>query len=515
MNEMKHHALMGGALVALLLLAGCQKSGMTGRAIRFSAESRPEGRTRAAYSGELVNGLERIDWSADDHLYIYSPEAEVPETDPVRHYATYVVNDGEISINTANPARSQAAVSVTSGFGLYWTDASSYSFYGVFPSDKAEMTIGTTQDDPALTFAGTIPAEQDGGAAVTKDIYGVSGKKIVYSDAPMYMAAYADNVQETENGVSLLFEPAFSAFHINAGIDNSVTAMTIKRVTLESATDAVAGDFTGAFNGTGWVYTPAASGTSRSVSLLLGTDENADDVPDGIEIQANGSLDMVLLALPAALTDLTLRFVVEIDGVEVARNLKLAYAADDPNHPDEPITFTACHQAYLSGLLIPGSVWEADGSEVLLVEASVEDWNYDESDFRYGESPVINASKLESGSTDVYSFSVFAPLSSASQTYNWKITVLGSDKETVVTSGVTLTQLDAGGFDTANVSVNGVLSAAQPTESPAPIRFRVDHQGVTGTYYLSFSLQLGGDGPEFSINSEVVRNEDGLEIVFE
>ena len=69
------HILLLLAAAGTLSLAGCQKTGLSGtvsgdNTIRFAASAAPG--TKTAYSGEVTDNIERIDWAKDDVIRIYS-----------------------------------------------------------------------------------------------------------------------------------------------------------------------------------------------------------------------------------------------------------------------------------------------------------------------------------------------------------------------------------------------------------------------------------------------------------
>lgn len=511
-------------LLGLALLAvSCEKSmESSGRQILFKAVSQPDSRTRASYSGVMVGSKERIDWLVDDQIRIYSDNATLPNNSS-KHWADYKVTSAVT--NTENTVRSDAEIVVTSGNGLWWGDdaETTYKFYGVYPA-----TAGVTADNAgasggtAVSFSGSFPAEQTG-SMTTKTVFGKEGTKIYYpSNAPMYMTAYAANQTES-SGVNLLFNPAFTAFHIRAGAD---TDMKVKRVTLSAekvgsmaSANPVAGAFTETWDATSseWVF--ASSSTSTSVSIDLG---------EGIQLTPYVStthedfFDMVLLALPTDLTGLTLTFHVQLGSDPAAnatvetRSLKLQVAqpctvnGHTYANSGDWLIFDACDQAYLSGMLVPRSVWRLNGETVIQMSAGVtEEWedqtynlDYDED----SEDPVVIATKLTDGtSPNSYSFSIFSPVGQS-----WQVEVLDDGKRANGENGtdeVTITQTVSSGSPPSGLgALTGTIG------SPSKVEFTLSGGTVGKEYVLSFSILVGET--EYSINSEVARTASGATITY-
>ena len=475
------------ALAALMLLAGCQKFGGAGKLIRFSAVTVPEPLTKTAYSGELTGGWERIDWSENDLIRIYSDKA-VRDNNDTYHWADYKVKTFAVGSDT-KMSKADDIAAVTESEMLVW-GSGDHAFVGVYPSP------GTTDDADMgktvpVAFTGTIPSAQTG-AMSTKNIYGTADTEIFYpSDASMYLTAYADGQTEAAN-LTLPFNPAFTAFHINAGTDQT---MFIHSVTLTAETNPIAGDFTATCDG-GWTY--SSSSTTKTITLSMGD----------YELVAGQTVDIVLLALPLELTGLTLTFNVTVAGTPGTRSLplKVAKATTLNGHnlaAGDYIIFDPLKQAYLSGLIVPGWNWSVNDATTVKMRESVEPWNDQNSSIVYGnEDPVINAGKL-SGSSPNFNFNIYSPVGK-----QWKVTVLTAASGGSVATGVTVTRVNKPGSSSDPDSGSGELTGTIGgglAASPGLVEFSLS--GPAGTYWLSFSVII--DGVEHSINSEVARMADG------
>ena len=473
----------------LLLLAGCQKTGMTGREIRFTAVSQGSPQTKTAYSGVKPATVERINWTATDVVRIYSDKATC-SNDPTYYWADYGLSNIDHS-----GANSTASLSVTSSQGgLSWGEDVPHHFYGIYPpaSDAGKAVKGTSTNP----FEGTIPTPQNGTATTVKSLEDGTTDVTVYYP-PMssaYLVAY-DERSEGSGTSNLQFEPAYTAFHISAGRKDK--DITINSVELISTSTALKGDFTMYNAGSGWVFTCPAfdDGTNANNKLTF-------NFPSPLELTTTSStVEFVLFALPQDLTELTLQFNVTIEGVNGTRSLKLKtkdaitdlyghnYAAD------AWLIFDACRKHYIKGLLVPGDVWDVNNVTTVSMQESVDPWDVEDKNITYGNTdPVVNATKLSVTSSG-YSFSIFSP-----QGKQWQISVLdapGGD----VDDGVTITQTNASSTNANAGTLTGTIGSK--------VEFTLSRtSGSSGTRYLSFSIVV--DGTEYSINSELYPNTGGV-----
>ena len=497
------------AALALVLLAACQKTPQSGQIVRFTAVSQPAVLTKVQYTGDLAGGTkERIDWKQGDAIRIYSEGATASNNNSYT-WADYAVTaDG-----TDLGAVSKAEISVTSPQGGLTWGSGTNTFYAIYPKPTAPDDAATVRGGTSGTpFNCTVPAAQEGTAISVKDLSNQSGSNInVYypTNASAYHLAYA-SMSEPATEAALAFEPAYTAFHISAGHKDGDPNITIKSVTLKAASgNAVAGDFTAYYGGSAWTFgcPDYASGSNDAVTFTF---------PGGNPVlSGTDKVEFVLYALPQNLTNLTLDFLVDVDGVgtNLHRTLELktatagtyngrSYAAGDW------LIFSACKKAYIKGLLIPGATWTIDSStNITVLSTSVDPWINTPSDIIYGGGPVINASGLDEVNTTTheYSFSIYSP-----ENKKWKVTVLDSDGN--VANGVnsvnvvTVTRLNKKAGSSDPDSDDGVLTGTiggGPDEAPALVRFSLSGSG--GPYTLTFCVIV--EGREYSIDTEVVRGD--------
>lgn len=472
------------AVAALVLLAGCQKFGGAGKEIRFSAVAKSDAATKTVYSGEVVGGYERINWVVGDKIRIYSSEAAC-NNDGTYHWADY-----QVSTITPSAQYSKAStlnvVHSTRG-GLAWEGDGTYNFYSIYPAPSAdEAAPGTVRGTSGTPFACTIPAAQTGTATTVEAIASGANTTVYYpSMENAYLVAY--DSQSNGNDITLDFDPAYTAFHISAGAGSAPeTAKEIKSVTLTSASTALNGAYT-AFYNSGWNYGITGTGLATTFTFTGGN----------YTIPVDGKVEFVIFALPQQLGGLTLTFTLADD---TTRSLKLKKNTPDAGTDASGfINFAPCKKHYISGLLIPGSVWTVDGSTEVKVkmDENIEPWTNQESHQDYGNAtaPIINASKLSG--TGPYNFSVYAPVGG-----QWKIRATTDVAGNTPATGLNIhrTNRDSGSSDPED-STGGVLTGTIGAPNPALVEFSLT--GASGTYYLFFSVIA--DGVEYSINSEVAR----------
>jgi len=478
-----------------VLLAGCQKFGGAGKEIRFSAVTVPEPLTKTAYSGELgSSGAERIDWSLDDVIRIYSDKATCNNA-AAYHWADYSVS----AITSSSQYSDAGTLTVTSATrgGLVWTDAVTHHFYGIYPvpGDDPAATVRGTSSTP---FECSIPASQAGTASTfTAPI--VSGASTTVYYPPMSNAFMVAHDSKSSGDITLQFEPAYTAFYISAGRkDKDITVHSVK---LKSVNTALTGGFSVYYDtdDTKWVYTNMAdisAGVNNEITFTF--------PPDLVLTTSNPTLDFVFFALPQEITGLSLDFNVTIDSDNVHRtlDLKAAKACTIQGRdyaPNDWIIFDGRKKSLISGLLVPGALWDA-GITTVAMRGSVAEWGDESSSLEYGQhDPVVNATKLTYDTSDPlpasnYSFSIFAP-----KGQKWQIKVLDAVDGSVKT-GVTITQ------DT-NVGTGGVLTGT--IGNPSKVDFTLS--GAATGNVITFSI-IVDDTTEYSIDSEVARNSNGCVI---
>lgn len=200
--------LLAAALAALTLLGtGCKKHSWrpeAGTPIKFkvTSDAAPQNATKTAYSGQVSDSFERIDWIRNDKMAIfmgYFPEEYYGFRD-------YVVSDDP----TADGRKSQAPVSAVNG-GLEWQGDGLYMFCGIYPSPSVfpsdfgnefnlYRVIVNYPKNQVLT-----PKGESGADALTL----LPDMKYAYLFAGPFLY---DNPTGT---ITLSFRPVFTAFQIS------------------------------------------------------------------------------------------------------------------------------------------------------------------------------------------------------------------------------------------------------------------------------------------------------------
>lgn len=477
--------------ILLFGMASCEKQPGS-RYVRFKAVTRSDPQTRVAFSGLVFTDFERLNWEDDDRIVLYMANSEHPQGIHAQYKITDITPDSRYSNGKLEAA--------TANQGLKW-GTGDHTFFGVYPA--------TTTVDDISSFSGTVSSIQSGSqipsAGLAPGTYIEAGSIFYPSNQSMYLCAYNAGLTETATDVTLDFSPAFTTFHISATVPQT---MTIKRVRLvadaHSDYSPLAGSFSGTYDLDEAEWSFSSSSTSKEISFSLGNG-------NGIAFEADDIVDIVLLALPLELSGLTLHFDLVIPGaasgdspIEVTRSLPLRVPSATVLYghqlqADDWIIFNACKQAYIKGLLIPGWDWTADGNTIVRMRETVAPWEDESSSLNYknGQDPVVNATKLSGSLSSGFEFSIFSP---AGQ--EWLIEVL-DDNGVNIDQNVTITQLAEGGstLQSGSGSLSGTIG------NPSKIRFSLT--GVTSNF-LSFSVIV--EDTKYSINSEVARINGPLPI---
>lgn len=337
----------------ILSLAGCQKTGITGTAagdntIRFGASS--VAATKTVYSGEVVNGKERIDWEANDVLRIYSDES-VYRYDANQHYADY-----KVTSVTPNSEKSNAEITPTTGNGLIWGDnpgadkTVSYTFWGVYPATDCP-------DGASGVLKLSLPAAQDGKAENVKTYGFLTATAAASITADDYDAN--NTVNSKANGgkeVTLAFEPAFTAFEIEL-VSNDL-AITVNSFTLSSESKSLAGDFTVSYNGTTRTFADAnGEATVKAITV-----ENLGEIAPAVGETAAKTVTFTVFAQPQTFNDLKISLAINVGGSAQTRSLKLT-------KNNVGVEFGACKKHRLKGVALPGELWN-----IYYAPLTVDEW---------------------------------------------------------------------------------------------------------------------------------------------
>ena len=341
-------------LLAALLLAGCEGKMTEPRTpIRFSASSSAgSAGTRAAYSGVVTSGTERIDWEQGDLLRIGC----VPGDGSGASFSDYAVTGGI----TPDGFRSAASIALVSGDELYWRDCR-HDFAALCPSPATEAPGGGTMASLGYAVSGTtvsasVPKVQElswsGGAGVPD-----------MRHAPLMASVSGAAPVET---VKLAFRPAFNAFQFTFRYEKLIP-IQVSGFELKSASAALSGAYTVDFHsGTDGAPVPRVATVTPPVPVLSGSGANNVVTADlDIAMDENDEFTITVFTVPGDHDDLEATLFTDYG------NKTLSLRDEDGNW----VAFPSCGKARMSGLIIPNS------PRISFVVINLEPWNTDEEEF--------------------------------------------------------------------------------------------------------------------------------------
>lgn len=348
MTMKKQTILIAALLGALVLLGGCNKTGLTGKGGEITFGSVSNGaQTRAQYGDDFTNPNDNklytaINWEVGDIVRIISPEAAVTGDGSNLHWADYTVK----SVSEQSDGTSAALVN-TNPNGLAWTGKETYSFYSVYPSTTPisleEATYGQVSAD-FINAAQTLPATTatktvgEGEEAITYTVYTPDIKSAVMTAA---VAGVKENAEKPQ--VKLHFKPAWTAVEINlSSLDDDIDVIEVQLVADAESTDYLAGPFTMTAGNLASVAVNTAS-ASKTVTLSAG---------EGVTVTKTAGATFTMLLLPVNNTAaLKLRITSkEGDGTKTSVvTLKKS---------GQPFVFEAGKKVRINGLKAPGSSWK-------------------------------------------------------------------------------------------------------------------------------------------------------------
>lgn len=339
----------------VLSLIGCQKehstSQLSGNAVRFSATSK-SAETRSAFSGDgtqdgtktdefgrKILTWERINWAVGDQVMIASNNATVYHSS--KKHATYTI----ASVEKKGDVSEARVAEMPDEQELYFTDASSYDFWGVFPAKLGGD--GTLLESGKVNF--TIPAAQEATADTPKKITN-EGKTLTilqYDTTQVVMLARKDNV--TDQKVDLEFYPAFTAFEFTLLAKENVD-IPLQKVIFSSEselTGSVSATITaGATTDRKGKSTYEFSSTGKTLEYTF---------PDNTVISKDQYLTFTFFALPQDIEGLTMTFYVGEDKNNPTIQTGTLKYNDGTGKKD--ITFGGCRKHCLRGVAVK-SGWE-------------------------------------------------------------------------------------------------------------------------------------------------------------
>lgn len=262
------------AALAMLALVSCDKlfvGDRTGKPVTFSASSDVPAGTKTAYSGEVINGKERINWVDKDpvRMILYTHRDQYDrnpiETDTKTYYVVDIHEEGQKSVGKVASA----------GAFLTWRENVMHDFYSIYPGNYIGSTniSGYTREINL-----TLPSAQHGDIATN----------MRYA----YMAAIHEGYTTAGKGsVVLDYYPMVTTVYIT--LNNATQkAMTIRSVRIKSNSgQALVGTYTITSSGGTTPFSPQGWGetaTSPEVSVVL----------DDATLQPGESTTCVIFLMP-------------------------------------------------------------------------------------------------------------------------------------------------------------------------------------------------------------------------
>ena len=328
------------AIALLAACISCSDEFENKNLIRFSASS-GNPTTKTSYSGDIVNGRERVDWNVGDFVWIWCPEAPRP----VSHEAYYVIRDGIQTDDYYSTAGLDLYSTEGLAEGLQWAeDDIDHHFFAISPTPKTNnsvrvrVTAATATNPLSAIYYATIPASQPP-VSVTND---GNGNYVAEPDMNnLVMVSTATYPKESV--VNLDFRPVVTAVEftiMNGYTDQS--AMNLSAIKLSSTQRDLAGVYTEAFGGTAAEYSDAV----REVTVPF---DNPVSVAHGKTL----TFTMFLLGEdPKAIDNMTIEFV-----TDASTSIKTQLKVKSGNNSVD-MMFPRSKKSYVTGLIVPGSsVW--------------------------------------------------------------------------------------------------------------------------------------------------------------
>lgn len=381
MEKRNYFQLFLLAGVVMSLLAACQEPFHVkkGSQLRFKVTAHGEAATKTAYSGDIISGKERIDWSANDKIRIYSSDKNQVGTSDNNDFYDYTI--AEATHDDGSVISKATLAGVAQGSGLVWlNDPYGVTIYGAYPplADVSYYTYtlnNINKSELAAFNKMTIPSTQElKWSKVTNEgvttVIGAADMTHAYMLArPTQFEANSSNEPE----VTLDFYPVFNAFYIVlASQDNEIELNSLELV---STSNYLAGEYQySLFSVSNNIRTdyfatgaPSPSGvghTGNSDNYVLHV-----DFPDDTKISTTDSVKVTILARPpqpgATLTNLTLK--VNHSGNKTS-SLELRKSGTN----GEFFKIDAFKKARLTGVAMKGA-W------TITFDVDVEDWDYSNS----------------------------------------------------------------------------------------------------------------------------------------
>ena len=302
--------------------------------IRFSAGTQQAPGTKTSYSGTLVDGRERVDWTAGDVMTIYCEESPTPGTS---HQCDYKI----VGTPSSSGYYSVGSVARRVGDeGLRWADDENlvHHFYAVSPANYTNHSVSVRYyvDTQRAEYIGAVPATQ-----APKSVSGSNGN---YTAAPdmlnLIMVAQVAQAKNESETVTLDFKPVVTTVDftiMNGYADQS--AMTLSSIRLSSSSSDLTGGFSAFYDDT---ESTDYTGTGRTVEIPFSS-------PASLAYGKTLKFTVFLLG-----DESTTAADIDNLSIELVTNSTTSLQADLKTTQGN-ITFPRSKKSYVTGLIVPGA----------------------------------------------------------------------------------------------------------------------------------------------------------------
>ena len=374
--------------LAMMVTAGCDPTleNEGGRKVKFTASANLVPSTKTAY-GNLVDGFQLINWSANDQIRIFSPNAHVENAGSAGNAGSsgtwhstaeafgldYSYADYKVTNITTSGHTSIADLQNVGDNGLTWTGTGSATFYAAYPTS----TLYTSNSAGKLRFAPFVPGGNGDATPGTQ-----TGDSTKVSS----MSLLAMKTVSSGNAVKLDFYPAFSTFKFV--LKSVQEALTVQSVELYIDPTGMTDTEKNHMWLTGYCYfdlnavSPDAS--DYDLHYLPNSSLEFDSPSKSIKINVNNApisttteAIFTIFTLPCTIDHLCFRVNFTHNGASYSKMLRLTQNSGW-------VSFPAGHKAVITGLAVNPDLWTF---KTITLKGEALEWEVKEISTSSSESP--------------------------------------------------------------------------------------------------------------------------------
>lgn len=374
--------------LAMMVTAGCDPTleNEGGRKVKFTASANLVPSTKTAY-GAPVEGFQLINWSANDQIRIFSPNAHVENAGSAGNAGSsgtwhstdeafgldYSYADYKVTNITTSGHKSIADLQNVGDNGLTWTGTGDATFYAAYPTS----TLYTSNSAGKLRFAPFVPGGNGDATPGTQ-----TGDSTKVSN----MSLLAMKTVSSGNAVKLDFYPAFSTFKFV--LKSAQEALTVQSVELYIDPTGMTDTEKNHMWLTGYCYfdlnavSPDAS--DYDLHYLANSALEFDSPSKSIKINVNNApisttteAIFTIFTLPCTIDHLCFRVNFTHNGASYSKMLRL-------KNNSEWVSFPAGHKAVITGLAVNPDLWTF---KTITLKGEALEWEVKEISTSSSESP--------------------------------------------------------------------------------------------------------------------------------